>query len=361
MTESAKPTGKAISGLIAAIAVAGIVGAGTYYYTSTRAYVATVNGSVLSMKDFQHRLEGVKKQYAQQMGVNFQNEAGKAVLVDLREKIILRMVETELIRNETHKLQIEPDAKTLAKEFDSIVQSNFGGDKTKLKERLVQMNLTEAEVREQIADGQRVQRLMDKLAGSDVVTEPVAAAYYKDHANEFQKDFEVQASHILVPSQEEANRIKAELDKGGDFAALAKQYSKDPGSGAKGGDLGFFGKGKMVPIFEQTAFNAKVGVVSAPVKSQFGYHLIKVTDRHEAGMQPFEAMKKQVIDQLNKEKRQTAFTKWMAGTKQTASVHYATGYEPKKPLVAPAVAPKVGGASDAGAAPASNAAATPVH
>jgi foldase protein PrsA len=335
VTQSAKPASKAISGLVAAIAVAGLVGGGTYYYTANRAFVATVDGRPLPMKEFQHRLEAVKKQYAQQMGVNFQNEAGKAVLGDLREKIILRMVETELIREETEKDHLNPDPKVIDKEFETIVQTNFGGDKAKLKERLVQMNLTEDEVHVQIADGKRVQLLMDKLAGSDVASEAVARKYYKDHQTEFQRDVEVKASHILVPSLEEANKIEAELAKGGDFPALAKQYSKDPGSGAKGGDLGYFGKGKMVPPFEKVAFTAKIGAISPPVKSQFGYHIIKVTDRHSAGMQSYESVKKQVSDTINKDKRQTAFQAWMTTAKTASTVLYAAGYEPKKTSAAP--------------------------
>jgi peptidyl-prolyl cis-trans isomerase C len=91
---------------------------------------------------------------------------------------------------------------------------------------------------------------------------------------------EVRASHILVETQEEADAIVAALDKGGDFVALAKEKSKGP-SGAKGGDLGYFTKDKMVPEFANAAFALKVGDVSAPVKTGFGWHVIKVVDRRK--------------------------------------------------------------------------------
>ncbi|MBI5223275.1 peptidylprolyl isomerase [Candidatus Micrarchaeota archaeon] len=90
------------------------------------------------------------------------------------------------------------------------------------------------------------------------------------------ENMEVKASHILVKDEATARRVKSELDAGGDFANLAKKYSTCP-SKEKGGDLGFFGKGRMVAEFEKAAFSLEVGKVSAPVKTKFGYHLIKVT------------------------------------------------------------------------------------
>lgn len=88
----------------------------------------------------------------------------------------------------------------------------------------------------------------------------------------------VRASHILVNTKEEAVSIKSKIDKGENFEALAKKYSKCP-SGQNGGDLGYFGRGEMVPSFETAAFELPVGKVSDPVKTQFGWHLIKVTDK----------------------------------------------------------------------------------
>lgn len=88
----------------------------------------------------------------------------------------------------------------------------------------------------------------------------------------------VKASHILVSSLEEANKVISELKDGKDFGELARRYSKCP-SGKEGGDLGFFSKGQMVKEFEDAAFSLEVGAVSGPVKTQFGYHVIKVTGK----------------------------------------------------------------------------------
>jgi foldase protein PrsA len=329
VSKPAQPAGKALTGLLAAVAVAAAVGVGTYVYTSKMAFIAVVNGQTLPMKDYQHRLEGVKKQYAQQMGVNFQNEAGKAVLADLETKILDKMVEMALIRSEAKAKGIDPSTADLDKEFDSILKSNFGNDRGKLNERLAQLNLSETEVRDQIADGQRVQKLMDTLAGSDKVAVAEAQTYFKEHPLEFQRDAEVKASHILVESEALAKKLKADIDKGADFAALAKTHSKDPGSGAKGGDLGFFGKGQMVPEFEKAAFETPIGHVTEPVKSKFGYHIIKVVDRHAAGQQSFDKMQNEIVEKLTKDRRQSAFRKWLDGARKAATIVYAAGFGPK--------------------------------
>lgn len=90
---------------------------------------------------------------------------------------------------------------------------------------------------------------------------------------------EVNASHILVLTEKEAIEIRSQLLRGASFEDLAKKYSKCPSGASNGGNLGFFGRGMMVPEFEQAAFALKVGEISQPVKTQFGYHLIKVIDK----------------------------------------------------------------------------------
>ena len=106
---------------------------------------------------------------------------------------------------------------------------------------------------------------------------------------------EVQAAHILVQTEDEAKAIIKELDAGGDFAAIAKAKSQDPGSAKMGGDLGYFTQGKMVPEFEKAAFALEVGkYTETPVKSQYGYHVIKVTDKRKQPLPTYDQVKDQV-------------------------------------------------------------------
>ncbi|WP_088102686.1 peptidylprolyl isomerase [Halalkalibacter urbisdiaboli] len=124
------------------------------------------------------------------------------------------------------------------------------------------------------------QLVIQKLATANVdVTEEQKQAYFEEHSDEFGE--QVEASHILVEDEETANEVAEKINAGEDFATLAEEYSKDPGSAMSGGSLGFFGKGRMVAEFEEAAFALEIGEVSEPVKSEHGYHIIKVTDRKE--------------------------------------------------------------------------------
>lgn len=133
---------------------------------------------------------------------------------------------------------------------------------------------------------------------ANAVTEEAVRAEYDSFVADFTPADEVRASHILVPTEEEANAVKAELDAGGDFAAIAKEKSIDPGA-ANGGDLGFFGKGMMVAPFEAAAFAlTDVGQVSAPVESQFGWHVIRLEEKRQSAAPAFEQVAGQLQQQL---------------------------------------------------------------
>ncbi len=116
-------------------------------------------------------------------------------------------------------------------------------------------------------------------------------SFYDEHIGKRKAEEEVRARHILVDSKEKAFEILGKLKQGGDFNTLAKESSTDPGSKDQGGDLGFFGRGQMVPQFEQAAFALKEGEVSEPFETQFGWHIIKLDGRRERQAPPFEAIK----------------------------------------------------------------------
>ncbi len=132
--------------------------------------------------------------------------------------------------------------------------------------------------------------LLQRQVAPSVSEEAVRARYDKELAGK-PGEPEVHARHILVPTEEEAKKVIAELKKGGDFAALAKQYSKDPGA-SQGGDLGWFKKDEMVPAFADAAFAMKPGDISdKPIKTEFGWHVIKVEDKRQAPPPSFDQAK----------------------------------------------------------------------
>jgi peptidyl-prolyl cis-trans isomerase C len=130
------------------------------------------------------------------------------------------------------------------------------------------------------------------------VTDADAKKLYDDQVKLLKPEEEVQARHILVETEELAKEIKEKLKNGGDFNALAKEHSKDPGSKDNGGDLGFFTRGQMVPQFEEAAFTLNKGDVSEPLKTQFGWHLIKVEDKRAKQPPAFEVVKDRILQSM---------------------------------------------------------------
>jgi peptidyl-prolyl cis-trans isomerase C len=138
--------------------------------------------------------------------------------------------------------------------------------------------------------------LMDNLLASEgkaATTEEAMKKVYDEAAKQIQGEQEVHARHILVETEDEAKAIEAELKKGADFAELAKKKSKDPGA-SDGGDLGFFTKDQMVPEFSAVAFSLEPGKISDPVKTQFGWHIIKVEEKRNRKAPDFDQVKSQI-------------------------------------------------------------------
>jgi len=136
------------------------------------------------------------------------------------------------------------------------------------------------------------------------VSDADARKAYDDQVKMLKPEEEVQARHILVETEEKAKELKEKIKNGGDFAALAKENSKDPGSKDDGGNLGYFGRGQMVPQFEEVVFKLGKGEVSDPVKTQFGWHLVKVEDRRQRQPPAFEIVKDRIVQSMLLQKAQ---------------------------------------------------------
>ena len=154
-------------------------------------------------------------------------------------------------------------------------------------------------------DWLKAQALRDDYVREDIdaqVTDAVVKSRYDEMIKQVKPEREIRARHILVASEEEAKAIIAELGRGGDFAALAKAKSSDRG-GVGGGDLGFFGRGRMVPEFDKAAFELKVGEHSkTPVKTQYGWHVIKVEEERAAQPPAFEEVRVRLRERLQAQK-----------------------------------------------------------
>jgi parvulin-like peptidyl-prolyl isomerase len=156
-----------------------------------------------------------------------------------------------------------------------------------------EIGLTEAQYRRLFETGLLRQKLLDEVT-ADLPSE----------------EEQVWARHILVPDEETANQVIERLNNGEDFAALASELSEDTGSAASGGDLGWFGKGRMVPEFEEVAFDLEVGEISEPVESQFGYHIIQTLGRTTLPLDSF----------AYEQARQSEFEDYIAQLREEADI-----------------------------------------
>lgn len=285
--------------------------------------VAAVNGTKISRADFDHKLEG---------GPQAKQVLNQLVQQDLIDQYA-RDKKIDVSQAEIDKSEADIKAKYPPGQFEQILKNQ---------------GLTEQDVQQIL----RQQIVLRKAVAPQVhVSDSDVKTYFdKNHAL-FDKPEQVRARHILVADANVAKQVLAKLKAGGSWDALAKQYSTDPSSKEKGGELGFFGKGQMVPQFQAAAFGAKVGQIVGPVKSPFGYHIIQVEEKKPATKASFAATKEQIRTQLQQQQEAQQFPLFLQQLKSNAKIEvYDDRYKDLFPPAAPA--PATAAAATAAPAPA---------
>ncbi|MHC1696984.1 MAG: peptidylprolyl isomerase [Geobacteraceae bacterium] len=240
--------------------------------------LADVNGTAITTEDFKNEVERLPP-YLKPM---VQSPEGKKELLD-------SMVVREIILEQAKK--------------DGVDKSKEVSDRLEdLRKRLI------------------VETYLKKKVEQDaVVSDAELQKFYDENKDKFKSGEQVSASHILVKTEKEAGDILAQLKSGANFEDLAKKFSTDS-TGAKGGDLGWFSKGAMVPEFDKVVFGLKEGQLSGVVKTQFGFHIIKVTGQRPAGVRTFAEVKDQIKSTLLPGKQQEIFQKMKEDLKKNAKV-----------------------------------------
>lgn len=225
--------------------------------------VAKVSGKEITEQDVLRFMEEIGPQVAMQ----FQSADGiKTVIQEMVNQELL------LLDAKDRKLEEEEEFKTVMAQTEESLLKNYA---------------------------------FSKIIGAVKVTDEEAKEFFNDHKDQFAKDT-VSASHILVDTEEEATNIKKEIEGGKAFEDAAKEYSTCP-SKDSGGELGEFPRGTMVPEFENIAFDLNVGEISEPVKTQFGYHLIKVNGKPDKDSITFEDVAQEVKTEATRLKQQKVY------------------------------------------------------
>ncbi len=265
----------------------------------------------VTMEEYNTTLEMVKlnfqQQYLDQWELLKDNEN---VIKRMEEIAIEQLILDKVLLNEANLAKITVTEKEINDEYDRIKEeySKTGN----FEEYLTQNNMTIESYKENIKNMFLINGFL-KSKASEIASKTPSDKQLKEFFNSNKSIFEqVKASHILVDTEEEAKDIKKKLDAGGNFEELAKEFSKDS-SASEGGNLGTFTADQMVPEFSNAAFSMSVGQISDPVKTDYGYHIIKVVDRKDT----FEQMNK---DEVIYEYRMSGYTKLLSDYLDNANV-----------------------------------------
>jgi len=242
-------------------------------------FLAKVGNTTVTQSDYEREFQTLPE-YAQQL---FAGEQGK-------EKFLNEIINKEMLYQEAVKKGLDktPDFQKKLEEFRKLTL---------------------------------VTELFEKeIMAKAKISEQEAKDYYDKNKEEFAPTTQIKASHILVKTEAEAEKVRERLQKGEKFGDIAKAVSMDPGSAKNNGDLGYFSKGQMVPEFEKAAASLKIGDISVPVQTQYGYHIIKVTDRKKGSVIEFEKIKDMISQKLSGEKQKEAFDQYVAALRKNYKV-----------------------------------------
>ena len=287
--------------------------------------LAVVNGSVISRSEFDAEIGRVQQRFSS-MGQTLSSTR----LSEIRKEILENFIGRELLYQASQKNGIKVDEAAVNEQLAAL-KKRFPSE-AEFNKALSKMNISEAAMTSQLERNIAIKKFIDKQFVQKItIPGKESKAYYESNPDLFKQPEQVQASHILIKVDSKADdaqksearnkieEIQKRLQKGEDFAALAKEFSQCP-SNAKGGDLGYFRRGQMVPPFEQAAFGLKPGTISDIVETNFGYHLIKVIDKKFESTIPYNDVKERLEQHLKQKKIQKEITSYVEKLKAKARV-----------------------------------------
>ncbi|HHW43057.1 MAG TPA: hypothetical protein GXX25_04485 [Desulfotomaculum sp.] len=297
------------------------------------AVVATVNGTQITRGQLDEQVDAAKKML-EQRGVDFSSKEGEQMLGMLRQQALEDLINQELLLQEAARQGLKPTPQKVAEEIKSL-RSQYGlDDEGKFKQFLAANGLSEPRLNDMMEKNLAIRALQEKvLAGVKPATGEQARQYYDQHKDQYTEPVRWQVRHILItlPPGEDVQKSQVEakaealsilnrLKEGADFAALAREKSKDTGTKDKGG-LFTFAPGEVVPEFEQAVKNLKPGEITPePVKTTYGYHIIKLEKIIPENVQPFEQVEKEIINKLTEQAQQKKMQEYLDGLRQQAKI-----------------------------------------
>ena len=312
--------------LVAVLLLAGCSGGGEEEVPADA--VAIVDGVEIPKSDYDALVAQARTGYE-----NEKREfppAGSQAFQTLKNQFVQFLVQREQFEQEAEALDIDVTEKQVDARLAKIQKQYFGGDKAKYEQQLKEQGLSEAMVRKDVQAQIVSEKIFANVTGDVKVTNEEIDDFYARNSTRFSKPASRDVRHILVKTKATADDVYAQLQAGGNFAALAKKFSEDPGSKDNGGKL-TISRGQTVPQFDKKAFELKVNQLSTPVKTQFGFHVIQALGPVKPATMPtLKDVQDRIRQELVQTKKNEAMSTWVDELKQDYEdkVTYGTGFSP---------------------------------
>jgi len=290
--------------------------------------VAVVDGDEVAKSDYDALLEQARKSYENQKR-EFP-KAGTPEFQTLKNQAVQFLVQREQFEQQAEEFDVEVTEEQVDARLEQIKKQYFSGDGKKYEQQLKDQGLTDRQVRADIRAQIVSEKIFESVTKGVKVSDAEVAAFYEKNAEQFSTPESREVRHILVKTRALAEQIAAELEAGGEFAVLAKRHSSDTGSKESGGKLTVT-RGQTVAPFDKQAFALAKNELSAPVKTEFGFHLIEpLSAVKKAAKAPLKEVENDIRQQLLQTKKNEAMTKWVDELKQDYDdkVSYAVGFTP---------------------------------
>ena len=297
--------------------------------------VAVVGNTTITKTQFNFLLDGAKRTYAARK-TPFP-KVGTTQYKSLQDQAMQYLVQETELEQKAKDMGVAVTDKDVTKRLAQIKQQYFGGDEKKYQAQLKSQGLTEVQIKQDLHAQILSEKLYNKVTANVKVTDKDIAAYYAEHKSDYSQAASRDVRHILVNNKKLADQLESQLKGGADFAKLAKKYSKDPGSAANGGKL-TVSKGQTVAPFDKVAFTLKTNELSAPVHTQYGWHIIQALSAIKPAKQtPLKDVSDSIKQNLSQTKKTDAMNKWVNGVKSefAKKIRYQAGYAPSTTATTP--------------------------
>ena len=290
--------------------------------------VAVVGDKEVSKQQFDALIAQAKAS-AQQQKRSFP-KAGTPEFKNLQNQGLEYLIRRAEFEQKADDMDVKISDKQVDERLEQLKKQFYGGDDKKFKSSLKKLLLTEDQVRSDVRAQLLEEQLYKKVTEDLKVSDKEIQDFYNKNKSQYQQASTREVRHILVKTKQKADALYSQLESGGDFAALAKKNSEDPGSKAQGGKL-TVSKGQTVPPFDNAAFSLDKNEISKPIKTQYGWHIIQpLSEVKKATTTPLPQVKEAIKQQLLSEKKTKEMREWIDGLKDDFDIAYQVGYAPPK-------------------------------